>query len=263
MAMSRRRKIILIIAGIALGLLLTAMLGIAMIFAAVGGGGPTINKNSVLVLKVKGSMPDYAPDDFTRRFFGGDGSSLTNLLAQLKKAKADKRIGAILLEINLSGAGWAKAEELRDAIADFRSSGKPVYAYIEAGFNKEYYIANACDRVYVMPGGDLFIYGFAAEAMFFRGSLDKLGIYPDVYQIGKFKNAPDQYTRKEMSEDHRFVINAMLDDLFNRYIETVARARNKSVEEVRALIDDAPYSAWDAQKAGLIDGANYRDEVEG
>jgi protease-4 len=262
MAMSRRRKIVLIISGIALALVLAVMLGLALIIAAVTGSEPTIEKNSVLVLKVKGSIPDYAPDDVTRRLLGGSGSSLTNLLMQVKKAKVDKRISAILLDINLSDAGWAKAEELRDAITDFRSSGKPVYAYIEAGFNKEYYIASACDRIYVMPGGHLFIYGFATQAMFYRGALDKLGIYPDVYQIGKYKNAPDQYTRKEMSEAQREVINAMLDDLFNRYVETIARTRNKSAEEVRALIDNAPYNAWDAQKMGLIDGANYRDEVE-
>jgi protease IV len=262
MAMSRRRKIVLIISGIALALMLAVMLGLALIIAAVRGSEPTIEKNSVLVLKVKGSIPDYAPDDLARRLLSGGGSSLTHMLMQVKKAKADKRISAILLDINLSDAGWAKAEELRDAITDFRSSGKPVYAYIEVGFNKEYYIASACDRIYVMPGGHLFIYGFAAQAMFYRGALDKLGIYPDVYQIGKYKNAPDQYTRKEMSEGQREVINALLDDLFNRYVETIARTRNKSPEEVRALIDNAPHNAWDAQKAGLIDGANYRDEVE-
>ena len=262
MAMSRRRKIVLIISGIALALVLAVMLGVALIIAALTSSEPTIHKNSVLVLKVKGSMPDYAPEDFTRRLLGQSGSSLTNLLTQIKKAKADKRISAILLEINLSDAGWAKAEELRDAITDFRAAGKPVYAYMEAGFNKEFYIASAADSVYVMPGGHLFIYGYAAEAIFYRGSLDKLGIYPDVFQIGKYKNAPDQYTRKDMSEGHREVVNALLDDMFNRYVEAIAKRRNKSAEEVRAIVDNAPYSAADALKAGLIDGANYRDEVE-
>jgi protease-4 len=262
MAMSRRRKIVLIISGIALALVLGLMLGVALIIEALGNNEPTIHKNSVLVLKLKGSMPDYAAEDFARRLLGGTGSSLTSLLTQLKKAKADKRISAVMLDINLSDAGWAKADELRDAITDFRASGKPIYAYMEAGFNKEYYIASACERVYVMPGGHLFVYGYAAEAIFYRGALDKLGIYPDVYQIGKYKNAPDQYTRKDMSEGHREVVNALLDDMFNRYVETIAKARNKSTEEVRAIVDSAPYSASDALKAGIIDGANYRDEVE-
>jgi protease-4 len=223
---------------------------------------PIVRDNSVLVLKVSGSMPDYAPENLFRRMFRGDEITMEKLLEQLRKAKTDKRIGAILLDINMSGAGWAKAEEIREAIADFRTSGKPIYAYMELGMNKEYYIALACEKVFVAPPGDLFINGFAADVMFFRGSLDKLGIYPDVYQIGKYKNAPDSFTRKEMSEGHREVVNAILDDLFNRFINTVATTRKKSADDVRAIIDNAPYSAPEAQKIGLIDGASYRDEVE-
>ncbi|HYJ45277.1 MAG TPA: signal peptide peptidase SppA, partial [Pyrinomonadaceae bacterium] len=188
--------------------------------------------------------------------------SLTSVIEQLGKAKVDKRISGVLLEIKILMAGWGKAEELRGAIADFRTSGKPIYAYIEIGSNKEYYIATACDRIYAMPTGDLFINGLAADVMFFRGSLDKLGIYPDVFQIGKYKNAPDQFTRKEMSDAHREVVNAILDDLFDRFVNTVAETRKKSPEEVRALIDNAPLTAKDALGAGLIDGANYPDEVE-
>ncbi|MEJ7709347.1 MAG: signal peptide peptidase SppA [Pyrinomonadaceae bacterium] len=188
--------------------------------------------------------------------------SLTELLLQFKKAKADKRISAILLEIDGSGAGWAKADEIRDAITEFRKSGKFVYAFMEYGANKEYYIATACDRIYVAPIGDLFINGLAAEAMFYRGALDKIGVYADFYQIGKYKNAPDQYTRKEMSNEQREVLNAVLDDIFNRYVDGIATARGKSPEDIRALIDSAPLSAQTAKAAGLIDGAKYRDEVE-
>ena len=100
--------------------------------------------------------------------------------------------------------------------------------------NKEYYIASACDRIYMAPPGELFINGLAADVMFFRGSLDKLGVYPDMYQIGKYKSAGDMFTRKEMSEAHREYINSLLDDLFNRYLEAIAAARGKSPEEVRA-----------------------------
>ena len=264
MAMSRTRKIVLIISGIVLALLLVVGIGIALLFVALRRSEPTIQSNSVLVLRLGGSMPDYVPDDPIRRLLSGsDDPSLTSLLWQIKKAKVDKRIAALLVDIDFSGAGWAKADELRAAIADFRTSGKPAYAYMELGGNKEYYIATACERIYVPPAGDLFIHGLAAEVMFFRGSLDKLGIYPDFYQIGKYKNAPDQFTRKEMSPEHREVINAILDDLFNRITNTIATARRKSPEDVRAIIDAAPLSAIQARDAGLIDGANYRDEVEG
>lgn len=262
MAMSCGRKIAIILGSLFLIFALVVVIGIMLIFSALRGSEPAIRENSVLALKVDGELPDYVPDTLARRLFGDDDLSLTTLVEQLRKAKVDKRISGVLLEINLLGAGWAKAEELRGAIADFRASGKPIYAYIEVGTNKEYYIATAAERVYVSPSGDLFINGFAADVMFFRGSLDKLGIYPDVFQIGKYKNAPDQFTRKEMTKEHREVVNSLVDDLFNRFVNTVAETRKKSPDEVRALIDSAPLSAKEAQGAGLIDGASYRDEVE-
>lgn len=260
--MSRRRKTVLIISGIVVALVLLVVVGIAVIVSALRGGKPTIHNNSVLTLRVAGSMPDYLPEDPIRRLLGYDEQSLTSLLNQFRKAKVDKRISAILLEVDMSGAGWAKAEEIRAAIADFRSSGKPVYAYIEFGLNKEYYIATACDRIYLAPPGELFITGLSADVMFFRGSLDKLGIYPDFFQIGKYKSAGDTLTRKDMSDAHREFINSLLDDLFNRYVEAIATARGKSVADMKTLIDNAPYGAQQAKDAGLIDGAAYRDELE-
>lgn len=262
MAMSCGRKIAIILGSLFLLFALIVGIGIVFIFSALRGNEPVVRDNSVLVLKVEGELPDYVPDTLTRRLFGKDELSLTTLVEQLRKAKVDKRISGILLEIDLLGAGWGKAEELRDAIADFRASGKPLYAYIEVGTNKEYYVATAAERIFVSPSGDLFINGFAADVMFFRGSLDKLGVYPDVVQIGKYKNAPDQFTRKEMTKEHREVINSLLDDLYNRFVNTVAETRKKSPDEVRALVDSAPLSAKEAQSAGLIDGTLYRDEIE-
>ncbi|MBA2340684.1 MAG: S49 family peptidase, partial [Pyrinomonadaceae bacterium] len=261
--MSRTRKIVLFLSGITLALIVIGAILLALLFSAFGDDAPTVRDNSVLVLRVHGAMPDYVPEDqFMERFFGADDSSLANLLVQLKKAKVDKRIGGILLEVDFSAAGWAKADELRDAITDFRASGKPIYAYIELGADKEYYIATACDKIFVPPVGDLFIDGLASEAMFYRGSLDKLGIYPDFAQIGKYKNAPDQYTRREMSDAQREVTNAILDDIFNRIVTTIASSRHKTPDEVRALIDTAPHRAPKAVEAGLIDGALYREQVE-
>ena len=260
--MSGTRKAVFIILGIVGAVLLVAIIGIIAIWAALRKSEPTIRDNSVLTLRVSGELPDYSPDDPFKKYFGGPDQSLTGLVMQFKKAKVDKRIKAILLDVNMSGVGWGKAEEIRDAIADFRSSGKPVYAYLEFGLNKEYFIATACDKIFVPPPGELFINGLAADVMFFRGSLDKLGIYPDIYQIGKYKSAGDMFTQKQMTDAHREYINSMLDDLFYRYVNTIAQARKKSPEEVRGLIDNAPYNAMQAKDAGLIDEAMYRDEVE-
>src|SRR4030088_2022682 len=260
MAMSTTRKVVLIIGGILLGLALIVVVCAAIIVSALRGNRPSIRDNSVLALKISGPLPDYVPDDPFRRIFGAQPQSLSSLLTQFRKAKADKRISAVMLDIDMSEAGWAKSEEIRDAIADFRKSGKPVYAYMETALNKDYYIATACDKIFLPPPGELFTIGLAADVMFFRGSLDKLGIYPDIYQIGKYKSVGDMFTKKEMTKEHREYVNSLLDDLFNRYLEAIGKARGKSTDDMKALIDNAPYTATQAKEAGLIDGTLYHDE---
>ena len=121
MAMSGTRKTVLILGSIFGVLILVAILGIALLWAAIGKSEPSIRDNSVLMLRVSGTLPDYSPDDPFKKVFGGPDQSLTGLVMQFKKAKVDKRIKAILLDINMSGVGWGKAEEIRDAIADFRT----------------------------------------------------------------------------------------------------------------------------------------------
>src|SRR5215216_4909116 len=261
--MTRGSKIALVIVGLlAAFVVLVGLVVVAVVVSL--GGEPEVESNSVLVLNVEGSLPDYTnADELSSRFFGGETNSLSNLLLQLRKAKADKRVGAVLLDVGMLGTGWAKADEIRDAVADFRKSGKPIYAYMEFGSDKEYYVATAAGRVYVAPIGDLFVNGLAAESMHFKGSFDKLGIYWDSYQIAEYKTAPESFTRKDMSEGERVTLNSLLDEIFNRYVAQVAEARGKSVEDVRALVDTAPHNAPAALEAGLIDGALYREEVEG
>src|SRR5215207_5382886 len=152
MAMSRGRKVAVVIVGVVLALVLVAVLAVAYLVASMDNE-PSIRDNSVLVLKVEGDLPDFTNvDPVASRLFGGNPNSLTSLLTQLKKAKA----------------------------------GKPISAYMEVGADKELYVASAAERVYVAPTGDLFVNGLAAEAMYFRGSFDKLGIYWDSYQIGRY-----------------------------------------------------------------------------
>ncbi len=262
MAMSTTRKVVLAITGIVLGLVLIGFVVVALMVAAIRGEQPSIRDNSVLALKISGPLPDYVPDNPLNRIFATPPQSLSSLLTQFRKAKTDKRIRAIILDIDASETGWAKAEELRSAIEDFRTSGKPVYAYMEMGFNKDYYVATACDKIYVPPPGELFVTGLAADVMFFRGTLDKLGVYPDVYQIGAYKSAGDTFTQKEMTKEHREVINSLLDDFYGRQVEAIAKSRGKSADDVKKLIDNAPYNARQAKDVGLIDGTLYRDELE-
>jgi protease IV len=262
MASSKATKVVLIGGGILLVVGLLSIIG--LILAIDMMSRPSVPNNSVLVLNVSGDMPDYVPEEPIAKALGiGQAQSFTNLLMQIKKAKVDNRIGAVLLEIRGPAIGWAKADELRDAIADLRTSGKPVYAYMQSGMNRDYYIATAAEKIFIPPPGDLWINGFAAEATFYRGSLDKLGVEMEVIQIGpKYKNAPDQYTRKEMGEGHKEVVNAVLDEFINRFTTAISEARGKAAEDIMALIDDAPYNAAQAKELGLIDEAFYRDQVD-
>lgn len=262
MAMSKTAKIFLLLGGILFALLLVAIVGI--IFATRSMGRPDVASDSVLVLSVSGSLPDYVAEEPLAKAFGiAQAQSFSGLLTQLRKAKVDSRIAAVMLDINFPGIGWGKADEFRDAVKEFKTSGKPVYAYMEIGTNREYYLATAADKIYLPPTGDIYINGFAAEAMFYKGSLDKLGVEADVIQIGpKYKNAPDQYTKKEMGEGQREVINAILDEYYSRFTNAIAESRKKSVEDVKTLVDAAPYNAVQASSMGLIDGALYRDQVD-
>src|SRR5687767_14565116 len=158
MAVSKTAKTLLIIGGIFFALVMVAIIGIALIVSSVGK--PNVPENSVLVLNVSGDLPDYNPPDPMAQVFGVEqAESFSSLLTQLRKAKVDSRIGAVLLDIDFPGIGWGKADELREAIKDFKSSGKPVYAFMEMGMNKEYYIATAADKIYLPPSGDLYVNG--------------------------------------------------------------------------------------------------------
>jgi len=260
MAMSKTAKVLLIVGGIVFAVFLVAIIGIALLMESLGK--PNVAENSVLVLKISGDLPDFSAEDPTARLFGMEPkTSFAGVLTQLRKAKVDSRIGGVLLDINFPGIGWGKADELRDAIADFKSSGKPVYAYMEMGSNKEYYIAVAADKIYLPPTGDLYIYGFAAQSQFYKGSLDKLGVQWEDVHVGKYKSANESFTRTDHSPESREVVNAILDDYYGRVTNAVAAARKKSPEDVKAIIDNAPYNAIAAQQQNLIDGAKYRDEV--
>ncbi|MBA3335561.1 MAG: signal peptide peptidase SppA [Acidobacteria bacterium] len=260
MAMSKTAKTLLIIGGVLCAVVLVAIIGIALLIEAMGKS--TIADNSVLVLNVSGSLPDYAAEDPTAKIFGiNQAQSLSSLLTQLKKAKVDARVGAVLLDIDYPAIGWGKAEELRAAITDYKTSGKPVYAYMEGGSNKEYYVAIAADKIFMPPTGDLFINGFAAQAQFYKGSLDKLGVEWEDVHVGKYKSLSESFTRTDHSPESREVVNAILDDYFGRVVSAISEARKKSPEEVRAIIDNARYTAVSAQQENLIDGAKYRDEV--
>jgi protease-4 len=250
--------------GLATGLVLVFLTVVLLIVAALRfrEKAPTIADNSVLVLRLQGEIPEKPPVELPP-FFGGDGPRLTvsGVWMTLKKAAADSNIKAIVLEPEDLAGGWAKLEEMRSDVEQFRKSGKPVYAYLRSPGGREFYVASAADRIYLGPSDQLMLKGLRAELMYFKKSLDKLGVTVDVEHAGKYKDFGDMFTRSDMSPETREVIGSVVDGLYAEIVGHIAAGRKKSPDDVRTIIDQGPFTATQAQKAGLVDALQFEDEM--
>jgi protease-4 len=223
---------------------------------------PGIADNSVLALRLEGDIPEKAPLELPALFGqGGPGLTIANVWMALRKAAADPRIKAVLLEPEGLSIGWARLEEIRADVERFRKSGKPVVAYLREPGTREYYVALAADRIYLGPAEPLMLKGLRAESMSFKGTLDKIGVSVEVEHAGKYKDFGDMFTRADMSPETREVLNSVVDDLYGNLVARIAEARKKSPEEVRDIIDRGPFTAAQALQAGLVDELRFEDEV--
>jgi protease-4 len=226
---------------------------------------PEIKTYSYLDIDLSGSLPEFAAPAFWTSFFlGAKPLSVHDLWENFRKAKADSRIHCLLLRLGYLECDWGKISELRDAILDFRESGKKVYAYIGEApeFDKEYYLATACDRIILHPMGWLGLNGVGGWVPFFKEGLDKLGVEADYIHVEQYKTAYNMFTEKGFTEAHRTMLESIYGDIFSRYVRTVAEARKKTEAEVRGIIDTGLYQGDNALKAGLVDDLLYEDELE-
>jgi protease-4 len=180
----------------------------------------------------------------------------------LRKAKVDRRVTSVVIRPTTSGALWAKVQEIRDAIVDFKRGDKPIVAFLEFGGDQAYYLASACDKVFLMPTASLELTGLANYELFLRGTLDKIGAYPDALHIGDYKTAANTFTEQTMTPPHREMAQSLNTDLFEQLVRGLADGRHKSEAEARALIDHGPYLPEDAVRAGLVDDLAYEDEID-
>jgi protease-4 len=237
-----------------------ALGGLALVLR--GGGGSPFGSGSYLMLHLQGEIPEQSPSELAG-FIERRPPSLRVLVDSLDRAGSDPKVKAAVIRLSvLPDAGWGKAQELRDAILRFRKHDKPVYAHLEFCGNKEYYLASACTKVYAVPTALLDVTGLAAEVTFFRGTLDKLGIEAQFEGVGKYKNAPNQYTEKGFTEPHREQMSALVDSIYRQYVSAIAEGRRMKPEQVEALLNDGPYDARTAQKAGLVDELLYQDQLD-
>ena len=259
--MASRRGVRLVLSLIGLAVVVS-MAAVVLTFVAVSRG-PSVPSSATLVLRPGGDLPEVEPDDVVGQVFGRDVSTVRGFVAALRRASRDDRVRAVLLmPSTLNVPYWGKVQEMRDAIVAFRKSGKHVTAFLEFGGDREYYLASAADRVFLMPTSSLDLTGVASYEMFLRGTLDKIGAYPDFVHIGDYKTAPNQLTQKGFTPAHREMAQSLNRDMYDQLVAGIADARKKSEDEVRDLLDKGPFVAKEALDAGLVDDLAYEDELD-
>jgi protease-4 len=245
-------------------------LGVAALTLLLSAAGPVSAANekpataTLAHIKLTGSLNE-APVA-AEPFFGTGGENFKSKLDRIGKARDDSSVQGLLLEIDGLSVGWGKMDELRRAVADFRKAGKKAYAYLPSGDTRDYVLATACDEVVMPESGSLMLTGVRAEVTFYKDLLDKIGVRADMLQMGSYKGAAEPFTRSSMSKEFRSQLEKVLDDyyaneLVGLLVESRADRKQMTAEEVKKLIDEGPYSARAAAKAGLIDRVAYLDDL--
>jgi protease IV len=224
------------------------------------GREPDVPSHATLVLSPSGDFPEVAPE---LSLGGGDALTVRTYVELIRKAKGDTRIKGILLRPGgINSPFWAKLQELREAIADFKKSGKYVHAWLEYAGDREYYLASVADRVYLLPSASLDVTGVASYEVFLRGTFDWIGTYPDFLHVGDYKTAVNTYLEKSFTPAHKEMSDSLNRSQYDQLVWAIADARKKPEAEVRALIDQGPFQPVDALRVGLVVDVAYEDELD-
>src|SRR5829696_2888564 len=251
--------------------ILFTLLGMALFISIMGfavlyllfGREPAVPSNATLVLRVGGALTELAPNDVVGYLRGNKQPTVRSIVENLRKAKVDARVRAVMLKpTGFESPFWAKVQEVREAVLDFKKSGKPIYAYLEYGGDREYYLATAADKVFLMPSTALDLTGVATYQLFLRGTLDKIGAYPDLHRIGDYKTAVNTFREKAYTAAHKEMDESLNRDLYEQVVRGIADGRKKNDADVRKMFDEGPFLPEDALRAGLVDDVAYEDQVD-
>jgi protease-4 len=221
-----------------------------------------VSTGSTLTLSLSGDLPENELFDLGGSFIDYESVTFKDVLDAVHRAKEDSRVDGLLLHFAGTELGWARADEIREAILDFAAGGKPVVAFLEYGGTLDYYLASAADTIYIHPQSVLDLRGLSAEVTFMKSTLDKIGVEAEFEQIGAYKNAPDVFTRESLSDPHREALQAIVENLYQRLVDSIALSRSLTIPEVEDILDRGPFRALEAQELGLVDELLYKDEVE-
>ena len=255
--------------GFVIGIVFAGLVAVILGFAALrvaatlGGERPVaVSDNTALVLNLQGEIPEQAPVEVALPFVQQQPPlTVLDTWKMLRRATSDTRVKALLLEPRGLDAGWAKLEELRSEIMEFKKSGKPVYAYLRNGGTREYYLATAADKIYMAPEDELDVKGIRAELLYLKGTLDKVGVNMEFEHVGRYKDAPDTFTRTSPSPETLEVTNQILDQYYGNLVDVMAQGRKLPPGAVRGVIDQGPFIGKSALDSGLVDGLIFEDDM--
>lgn len=253
------------------GLFIFSFIGIFILIGIIAAASstdavPEVKDNSVLHLNLSGFVVEKALDDPFQEFLGGGPSpiSLLDLLDAIRSAKTDDRIRGIYLEPKFLSAGYSSLQEIRDALIDFKQSGKFVHAYGEYISEGDYYLVSVADSIYLNPEGSLEFNGLTAGVTFFKGLFDKLDIEPQIFRVGEFKSFIEPFIRTTMSEENRLQLTELITSVHNTYLTNVSSSRNIPVNDLKEISDQMKVRfPEDAATLGLITAVAYEDEMMG
>ena len=243
---------------------LTMMSIIGMV--ASSSAAQNVEENSVFVLNLSGAISDQGTDNPLSLFTGDDSQStgLNNILSAIKKAKTNDDIKGIYIEAGALMTNYATLQEIRNALADFRKSGKWIVAYGDYYTQGAYYVASVANKVYINPKGIVDWHGIGAQTMFYKDFMAKFGVKWEVVKVGTFKSATETFTEEKMSDANRLQTQTFIDGTWRNVCDAVSKSRGISVDSLNSYADSylALQSTETLVKAKMVDGMMYGDQVK-
>lgn len=233
---------------------------------ASGNAAQNVEKNSVFVLNLSGTISEQGSENPLSMFTGDNSlnSGLNDILSSIKKAKANDDIKGIYIEAGALMTNYATLQEIRNALADFRKSGKWIVAYGDFYTQGAYYVASVANKVYINPKGAIDWHGIGAQTMFYKDFMAKFGVKWEVVKVGTFKSATETFTEEKMSDANRLQTKTFIDGTWRNVCDAVSKSRGISVDSLNSYADS--YLALQATetlvKAKMVDGMMYGDQVK-
>jgi len=257
------------ILGVMIALFLFFLITIGIIGAAISSQDQPvkIEKNSILHIKLDQTITDRSNKNPMENF---DFASfkpttplgLNDILLNIKKAKDDENISGIYLDLTVIPAGIATIEEIRNALLDFKTSGKFIISYADSYTQATYYIASVSNKVYLNPEGVVLFVGLRAELMFFKEALEKLGVEPQIIRHGKFKSAVEPFMYTKMSDENREQTMTFMGAIWNSMLKGISETRNISIDDLNKIANELSLkNAESAVELKFVDGLKYKDEI--